>query len=160
MKSKDQQLLEEAYTSVAEGKYMNNYGMYRGKPKGTPLSDFDDSAREELRNDERNAGLEDEEFATDTAPSQPSTSPEPQATPAPEAIDFDLSTLADKEITPVMWDYPDVVMQINGKPVGPMFSKEQGVELAKLLKAGDTNNPLVQQFLKGAKNTGDLDKLR
>jgi hypothetical protein len=160
MKSKDQHLLEEAYSSIIEGKYMNNYGMYRGKSKGKPLSDFDDSAREELRNDERNAGLEDEEFATDTAPSQPSASLEPQAAPAPEDIDFDLSTLADKEINPVVWDYPDVVIQIDGKPVGPMFSKEQGVELAKSLKAGDVTSPLVQQFLKGAKNSGDLDKLK
>jgi hypothetical protein len=160
MKSKDQQLLEEAYASITEGKYTDNYGRSKFKPKGNPLSDFDDSAREELRNDERNAGLEDEEPVANTAPSQPSPSSEPQAAAAPEAVDFDLSTLADKEINPVMWDYPDVVMQINGKTVGPMFSKEQGVELAKLLKAGDANNPLVQQFLKGAKNMGDLDKLR
>ena len=158
MKSKDQQLLEEAYASIIEGKYTDNYGRSKFKPKGSPLSDFDDSAREELRNDERNAGLEDEEPATNTASLQPS--PKPQITAAPEAVDFDLSILADKEIKPVMWDYPDVVMQINGRPVGPMFSKEEGVELAKLLKTGDNTNPLVQRFLKGAKNMGHLDKLR
>jgi hypothetical protein len=159
MKSKDQQLLEEAYASVAEGKYLNNYGMYRGKSKGKPLSDFDDSAREEFQNDERNAGLEDDEPVVNTAPSQPAQQPQAKPVAAPDHIDFDLTTLANKEIEPVMWDYPDVVMQINGKPVGPMFSKEEGVELAKLLKAGDVANPLVQQFLKGAKNLGDLDKL-
>jgi hypothetical protein len=160
MKSKDQQLLEEAYASVTEGKYMNNYGMYKGKSKGKPLSDFDDSATEDLRNAERNAGLEDDvEVSSEPVITAPASKPAP-APAAPETIDFDLSTLADKEITPVMWDYPDVVMQINGKPVGPMFSREEGDELAKLLKAGDANSPLVQTFLRGAKNMGHLDKLK
>lgn len=160
MKSKDQQLLEEAYASVMEGKYLNNYGMYKGKSKGKPLSDFDDSAREDLRNDERNAGLEDDvEIPSEPVKSAPVSNPAPKPA-APEAVDFDLSTLADKEIEAVMWDYPDVVMQINGRPVGPMFSKEEGVELAKSLKAGDATSPLVQQFLRGAKNMGHLDKLK
>ena len=33
------QLLSEAYASVTEGKYLNNYGMYKGKLKGTPLGE-------------------------------------------------------------------------------------------------------------------------
>ena len=160
MKSKDQQLLEEAYASIAEGKYTDNYGRLKFKSKGKPLSDFDDSAREDLRNDERNAGLEDDvEIPSEPVKTAPVSNPAPKPA-APEAVDFDLSTLADKEITPVMWDYPDVVMQINGRPVGPMFSREEGDELAKLLKAGDATNPLVQQFLRGAKNMGHLDKLK
>ena len=160
MKSKDQQLLEEAYASIAEGKYTDNYGRLKFKSKGSPLSDFDDSAREDLRNDERNAGLEDDvEIPSEPVNSSPVSNPAPKPA-APEAVDFDLSTLADKEIEPVMWDYPDVVMQIDGRSVGPMFSKEEGVELASLLKAGDATNPLVQRFLRGAKNMGDLDKLK
>jgi hypothetical protein len=160
MKSKDQQLLEEAYASITEGKYTDNYGRSKFKPKGSPLSDFDDSAREDLRNDERNAGLEDDvKIPSELVKSAPVSNPAPKSA-APEAVGFDLSTLADKEIEPVMWDYPDVVMQINGRPVGPMFSKEEGVELASLLKAGDATNPLVQQFLRGVKNMGDLDKLK
>ena len=159
MKNKDQILLEEAYARVTEGKYTDNYGRSKFKPKGTPLGDFDDSARREFQNDERNAGLEDEDPFDTAEPTQVASQPQPKLS-APEAIDFDLSTLADKKIIPVMWDYPDVVMQIDGKQVGPMFSKEEGDELAKLLKAGDVNNKLVQQFLKGAKNMGDLDKLK
>jgi hypothetical protein len=160
MKSKDQQLLEEAYASIAEGKYTDNYGRLKFKSKEKPLSDFDDSAREDLRNDERNAGLEDDvEIPSEPVNSAPvsNSAPKPAAL---EAVDFDLSALADKEIEPVMWDYPDVVMQINGRPIGPMFSKEEGFKLASLLKAGDATNPLVQQFLRGAKNMGDLDKLK
>ena len=160
MKPKDQQLLEEAYEAVTEGKYTDNYGNSKFKPKGAPLSDFDDSAREEIRNNERNAGLEDDvEIPSEPVKSAPVSNPASKQT-EPEMIDFDLSTLADKEIEPVMWDYPDIVMQINGRPVGPMFSKEEGVELAKLLKAGEVNNPLVQTFLKGAKNMGHLDKIK
>ena len=60
MKSKDQQLLEEAYLKIQEGRYTDNYGRLKFKSKGSPLGDFDDSARRELQNDERNAGLEDE----------------------------------------------------------------------------------------------------
>ena len=59
MKSKDQQFLEEAYDAVKEGKYTTNYGMPKMKSKAMPLSDFDDSARQDFRNRERNAGVEE-----------------------------------------------------------------------------------------------------
>jgi hypothetical protein len=158
--SKDQQLLEEAYQQILEGKYLDSYGRYKGKTKGKPLGDFDDTAREELRNDERNAGLE-----TDVdIPSEPENSPLPSTgsseTPAAApTIDFDLSSLADKKIIPVMWDYPDVVIQIDGKTVGPMVSRDEGTELANQLKAGNIEHELVQKFLRAAKQMGDLDKL-
>lgn len=157
MESKYQKLLEEIYQQISEGKYLNNYGFYKGKAKGSPLSDFDDSELMKLKNDERNAGLEDDaEISFNyTKPSSSGSSP----TTKPAKIDVDLSALADKEIKPVMWDYPDVVIQINGKSVGPMFSKEEGTELVKLLKAGDVDNDLVQRFLLGAKTMGDLDKI-
>jgi hypothetical protein len=158
--SNDQQLLQEAYQQVLEGKYLDSYGRYKGKSKGKPLGDFDDTAREELRNDERNAGLE-----TDVdIPSEPEKTPISSTTSSEKpasapTVDFDLSSLANKKVIPVMWDYPDVVIEVDGKPVGPMFSREEGDELVKQLKAGNVEHKLVQTFLRGAQQMGHLNKL-
>jgi hypothetical protein len=158
--SKDQQLLEEAYQQILEGKYTTSYGMSKFKPKGKPLSDFDDSATEELRDDERNAGLEDDvEIPSEPVKTTPNLTPSSEKPAAPAKVDFDISSLASKKIIPVMWDYPDVVIEVDGKPVGPMFSKEEGIEVAKNIKDGNADHPLVQKFLQGVKNMGELDKL-
>jgi hypothetical protein len=155
MKSKDQQLLEEAYAKISEGKYLDNYGRYKGKPKGSPLSDFDDTATRELQNDERNAGLEDDVSsgsAEDTAPADVPAS----SAPAEEPVTVDPSLLIGKEFNAVVWDYPDYVIQVNGKPTGGMFSKQEAENLVQALNQADVSNPLVQQWYKGAKNSGDL----
>jgi len=134
--------------------------MSKFKPKGKPLSDFDDSATEELRDQERNAGLEDDvEIPSEPAKTTPNLTPSTEKPTAPTKVDFDISSFANKKIIPVMWDYPDVVIEVDGKPVGPMFSRQDGDEVVNQLKAGNSDHPLVQQFLKGAQSMGHLDKL-
>jgi len=165
MKSKDQQLLEEAYTKVSEARYrtgmLDRYGKFIPKPGWKSPSDDawanDDFQLQDLKNKERNAGLEnDVQIPSEPAKTVPSSTP---SAATPEKIDFDLSSLANKKIVPVMWDYPDVVIEIDGKPVGPTFNKEEGNELVKQLHAGNHDSELVQRFLRGARQMGDLGKL-
>jgi hypothetical protein len=154
MKSKDQQMLEEAYLKVSEGKYTDNYGRMKFKSKSSPLSDSDDSARKKLQNDERNAGLEDD-HAADESPTPTAPSPTPrQAVPASRPVTIDPSLLAGKKIEAVMWDYPDYVVAVDGKPVGMMFSKNEKDSLISALNDIENNkdNPLVQQWYKSASN--------
>jgi len=165
MKSKDQQLLEEAYTKVSEARYrtgmLDRYGKFVSKSAWKSPSDDawanDDSRLQDFKNQERNAGLEDEAQIPSAAAKVIPSSTLPAA--APEKINFDLSSLAKKKIVPAPWDYPDVVIEIDGKPVGPTFSKEEGNEVTKQLQAGNLDNELVQRFLRGAKQLGDLEKL-
>lgn len=152
MKSKDQQLLEEAYIKVSEGRYTDNYGRMKFKPKGAPLGDFDDSARRELQNDERNAGLEDDYVADETPVSDTSSPVSQQTAPASQSVAIDPSLLAGKKIEAVMWDYPDYVITVNGKPVGTMFSKSEKESLVSALNDIENNkdNPVVQNWYKTA----------
>ena len=63
MKSKDQQLLEEAYAKVNEAGFptgsLDRYGKFVPKSKWAPASDYRDDETERARNEERNANLED-----------------------------------------------------------------------------------------------------
>ena len=152
MKSKDQQLLEEAYLKIQEGKYTDNYGRLKFKSKGSPLGDFDDSARRNFQNDERNAGLEDEE-ETDYSPAIPAPANLKVSTPsAPSPVEIDTSLLAGKKISSTLWDYPDYVITIDGKPRGMMVDKSEQEQLIGLLSDIENNkdNPLVQRWYKTA----------
>ena len=148
MKSKDQLLLEEAYLKVNEDKYTDSYGRSKFKSKAKPLSDFDDNNTREFQNDERNAGVDDE-YASDE-----STEIAPTPSPAPEenTAHVDPSMLSGKKVGAVVWDWPDYVMTLDGKPTGPMISKSEAEALQKALMsaAGDPaagNDPMVQKWL-------------
>ena len=152
MKSKDQQLLEEAYLKIQEGRYTDNYGRLKFKSKGSPLGDFDDSARRELQNDERNAGLEDEEDVEDSPAIPAPANLKVSTPPAPPSVEIDTSLLAGKKIDSTLWDYPDYVITIDGKPIGMMVDKSEQEQLVSLLSdiENNKNNPLVQKWYRTA----------
>ena len=58
MKSKDQQLLEEAYQTISEGKYLKDYGMYRNVKHRGVTGDPSLDAREA----DRNAGVVEQPY--------------------------------------------------------------------------------------------------
>ena len=151
MKSKDQQLLEEAYGKVR----LNNYGMPNVKSKGKPLSPYDDSARLAAKREEQNAGLEDdvETFREPYTPHASQTAPA-ASTPKPEQpINVDLSKLAGKKINAEVWDYPDYVITVGQKPIGTMLSKADAERIVGVLNSKDGESlgtPLFQNWYKSA----------
>jgi hypothetical protein len=154
MKSKDQQLLEEAYESIREGKYMNNYGMYRNVKRKGVTGDPALDAREA----DRNAGLED-----DVEPSveeAPSASPAPQS-PSQPSVTIDPKVVANKKVSFTVWDPGEYVITLDNKPVGGTFSKSEAEQIAQALDSAKhdsqaLSHPLVQSWYRGAKNLGNL----
>jgi hypothetical protein len=151
MKSKDQQLLEEAYQTILEGKYLNNYGMYRNvKHKGVTGDPALDA-----READRNAGLEDDYVPSKETAAAPST---PTAQPA---VEVDPSAFAGKNIGMTIYDPGEYVVTVDGKPTGGTFSKAEAETLVQALGSVEQdssvmNHPLVQSWIRGAKNLGDL----
>jgi hypothetical protein len=169
MKSTDQHLLEEAYSKVNEvfrSRYrtghLDRYGKFIPKSNYKHAPDDEDSYRRKVQNDDRNAGLEDdyeEPTSVDPSPSfasKPSSST-PISTP-PSSIDP--SILSGKTFEKTMWDYPDYVITVNGKPRGRMMSKEEADVLVSILNSAskDTSvgtDPKVQDWLSGVEKMGD-----
>jgi len=156
MKSKDQQLLEEAYGKVR----LNNYGMPNTTSKGKPLSPYDDSARLAAKREEQNAGLEDDvELAADEPSSEPSA---PSTPPAPKpSVAIDPEVVANKKISFTVWDPGEYIITLDNKPVGGTFSKSEAEQLVQALSSAGQDSqalshPLVLRWYEGAKNLGDL----
>jgi hypothetical protein len=152
MKSKDQHLLEEAYNRILkEGRpddprlNVADYSNRRKEDYREPKDNLND-----LRNRERNAGLEN-----DYVPSPSVTQTAPAvSTPKPEQpINVDLSKLADKKINAVVWDYPDYVITVDQKPIGTMLSKADAERIVGVLNSKDGESlgtPLLQNWYKSA----------
>jgi hypothetical protein len=141
MKSKDQQLLEEAYETICEGKYMNNYGMYRNvKHKGVTGDPALDA-----READRNAGLEDD-VETFREPYTPHTSQTPK-------VEIDASKFQGKTIDYRMNQYDGFEIVIDGKKVGADdLSSSQAKYIIDLLKDVEKNkdNSVLQNWYKSA----------
>jgi hypothetical protein len=116
------------------------------------LGDFDDSARRELQNDERNAGLEDEEDIEDSSAIPAPANLKVSTPSSPPSIEIDPSLLTGKKIGSTLWDYPDYVITIDGKPRGMMVDKSEQEQLVSLLSDIENNkdNPLVQKWYRTA----------
>jgi hypothetical protein len=154
MKSKDQTMLEEAYEAIREGKYMDNYGMYRNVKRKGVTGDPALDAREA----DRNAGLEDDvESSADEAPS---ASPAPQA-PSQPVMAIDPEVVANKKVSFTVWDPGEYVITLDNKPVGGTFSKSEAEQIVQALDSAKQDSralshPLVQSWYRGAKNLGNL----
>jgi hypothetical protein len=141
MKSKDQQLLEEAYEAICEGKYMNNYGMYRNvKHKGVTGDPALDA-----READRNAGLEDD-VETSREPYTPHVSQTPK-------VEIDASKFQGKKIDYRMNQYDGFEIVIDGKKVGDDdLSSSTAEYIVKLLGDAEKNkdNSVLQNWYKTA----------
>jgi hypothetical protein len=141
MKSKDQQLLEEAYGKVR----LNNYGMPNVKSKGKPLSPYDDSARLAAKREEQNAGLKDD-VETFREPYTPHASQTPK-------VEIDASKFQGKTIDYRMNQYDGFEIVIDGKKVGADdLSSSQAKYIIDLLKDVEKNkdNSVLQNWYKSA----------
>jgi hypothetical protein len=140
MKSKDQQLLEEAYGKVR----LNNYGMPNIKSKGKPLSPYDDSARLAAKREEQNANLDDDE--TSREPYAPHVSQTPK-------VEIDASKFQGKKIDYRMNQYDGFEIIIDGKKVGDDdLSSSTAEYIVKLLGDAEKNkdNSVLQNWYKTA----------
>lgn len=141
MKTKDQQLLEEAYGKVR----LNNYGMPNTKSKGKPLSPYDDSARLAAKREEQNAGLEDD-VETSREPYTPHVSQTPK-------VEIDASKFQGKKIDYRMNQYDGFEIIIDGKKVGDDdLSSSTAEYIVKLLGDAEKNkdNSVLQNWYKTA----------
>jgi hypothetical protein len=141
MKSKDQQLLEEAYGKVR----LNNYGMPNVKSKGKPLSPYDDSARLAAKREEQNAGLKDD-VETFREPYTPHASQTPK-------VEIDASKFQGKKIDYRMNQYDGFEIIIDDKKVGDDdLSSSTAEYIVKLLGDAENNkdNSVLQNWYKTA----------
>ena len=140
MKTKDQQLLEEAYGKVR----LNNYGMPNIKSKGKPLSPYDDSARLAAKREEQNVNLDDDE--TSRVPHTPHVSETPK-------VEIDASNFEGKKIDYRMNQYDGFEIVIDGKKVGnDDLSSSTARYIVDLLKNVEKNkdNSVLQGWYKTA----------
>jgi hypothetical protein len=159
MKSADQHLLEEAYGRVRTG-HLDRYGKFIPKSNYKPSSDDDDRHSQKVQNDDRNAGLEDDYEETVSPDSSPSFEPKSSPTPSTPSSSIDLSILSGKTFDKTMWDYPDYVITVDGKPRGRMMSREEAEILVSILNSvsKDTSmgmDPKVQNWLSSVEKMGD-----
>ena len=70
----------------------------------------------------------------------------------PPSVEIDTSLLAGKKIDSTLWDYPDYVITVDGKPIGMMVDKSEQEQLVSLLSdvENNKNNPLVQKWYRTA----------
>jgi hypothetical protein len=159
MKSKDQILLEEAYQTVVEGRYIDSYGRFKypSKYKNRGVTGDPDL---DVREADRNAGLEDDFVPSEnqmpelSAPVASSTPTEPNQT-------IDPALLAGKKISFTVWDPGEYVITMDGKPTGGTFSKNEAEQVTTALSSAENNpeslnHPLVQKWVRTAKNLGHI----
>ena len=145
MKSKDQQLLEEAYSKVSEGKYLDNYGRFKGKPKGRPLSPYDDSARLAAKREEQREvdGGGGTDYSDVELPAYP-----------PKPVDIDTSKFEGKTIDYRMNQYDGFEITVDGEVMGDRdlssFQAKYIVDLLKDVEA-NKNNQSLQSWYKTVK---------
>jgi len=141
MKNKDTILLEEAYAKVNEGKYTDNYGISKFKPKGRPLSPYDDSARLASKREEQTAGEEEEsveDWKARTGGNAPQASSSVRVS-APQT-EIDASKFQGKNISYRMNQYDGFEIVIDGKTVGnPDLSSSQAKYIVSLLGDAEKN---------------------
>lgn len=160
MKSKDQTLLEEAYQLVREGKYTDNYGQYRYSSKYKNKGVTGDPSLD-AREADRNAGLEDDYVPSETQAPTPSAPVASTPAPSKPTETIDPAVIAGKKVSFTMWDPGEYVITLDGKPTGGTLSKKEAEQVAQALSnAGQDKtsleHPLVQSWIRGAKNLGDL----
>jgi hypothetical protein len=159
MKSPDQKLLEEAYGRIRTGR-LDRYGKFIPKTNYKHAPDDEDSYLGKVQNNDRNTGLEDDyekPVSTDSSPSfEPKSSPT-LLTPTPS---INPSILSGKTFEKTMWDYPDYVITVDGKPRGRMMSREEAEVLISILNSASKDpsvgtDPKVQDWLSSVEKMGD-----
>jgi hypothetical protein len=144
MKSKDQILLEQAYLKVNEAHPHANPET-RWKPSREPSLASIKAQEREFRNQERNAGLEnDEELSREPYTSYVSQTPK---------VEIDPSKFQDKKIDYRMNQYDGFEIVIDGKKVGDDdLSSSNAKYIVDLLKDVEKNkdNSVLQGWYKTA----------